>query len=516
MNESQEEEINDLIQYKRLVYKLEDELNKKNSENLLLVKLNENLKSLCNSMQNECQELNSKLLNQYSEMKKLNRDHQEEIKNININFEKQKQIYEDKIKQISNNNTPFKKLKMEKEMEMRYEEKIKTKDAQIEILNNKITRLEKDKNDLESEIEDLKMNKVGMLKMEKNENNNLINNINEDNIEVDKNNKILKEFQDIINNKEEKISELIKEINIIKNEQNDYERNISKKYFFNKNELLDEQNKNKLLEAELNKKEKELNNIKEKLTNLQNLVDEKNEHINTLFEEKNKLINECEKLKEQEDINNDYFQKQLDSLKQLIKKNESEYQLNYLTNEKLRKKYEEKNNNKINQLQKELEEEKSKLNIMESNQIKSNNFNDINIKSEEEEEKNQIIKYDKNTNIYKMEYENIKEKYKLLSAENKIYEQKMKKKEEEKEYIQNCLKEMIVKEKERKIYYKELKYKYRNLIKKKENYKDLCKIARKNMENLISLLTPQQKEQIEQSENKYLIDTSSFSFTELY
>ena len=36
------------------------------------------------------------------------------------------------------------------------------------------------------------------------------------------------------------------------------------------------------------------------------------------------------------------------------------------------------------------------------------------------------------------------------------------------------------------------------------------------MENIISLLTPQQKQQIEQSENKYLIDTDSFSFTEIY
>ena len=155
MNDS-EEEINDLIQYKRLVFKLEEEIKKKDSENLLLIKLNDDLKSLCNNIQNESTELNSKLLFQYSEIKRINKSHQEEIKNINFNFEKQKQIYEDKIKQLCANNTLNQKIKMEKEIEMRYEEKIKSKDTQIEILNKTKNRLEKDKKELQSEIEELK------------------------------------------------------------------------------------------------------------------------------------------------------------------------------------------------------------------------------------------------------------------------------------------------------------------------------------------------------------------------
>ena len=516
MNDSEEEK-NDLIQYKRLVFKLEEEIKKKDSENLLLIKLNNDLKSLCDNIQNESTELNSKLLFQYSEIKRINKSHQEEIKNINFNFEKQKQIYEDKIKQLCANNTLNQKIKMEKEIEMRYEEKIKSKDTQIEILNKTKNRLEKDKKELQSEIEELKLKRGVGIKIEKNENNNLMDNINlnEKEDEIDKSNKIIKELQNIINNKEEKISELAKELNNIKKEKNDYENIIAKKYYFNKNELLDAQNKNKLLLSELDKKEKELINIKEKLINLQNWVDEKNKNINNLYEEKNKLLIEYEKLKENEEINNEYFQNQLDALKNLIKKNEKDVNLNILTNEKLRRKNEEKNNSKINQLEKQLEEEKLKDNIMESNQSKSNNLNDSNLIKEKEKE-NKIIKYDKDTNIFKMEYENIKEQYDLLLVDYKLSEKKIKKKEEENEYLKNCINEMISKKHEKKIYYKELRYKYRNLLNKKENYKDLCKIARKNMENLISLMTPQQKEQIEKSENKYLIDTSSFSFTELY
>ncbi len=92
----------------------------------------------------------------------------------------------------------------------------------------------------------------------------------------------------------------------------------------------------------------------------------------------------------------------------------------------------------------------------------------------------------------------------------------LKQKEEENEILNQNLKESIKKEKQRKEKYYSLKGKYKNLLNKKERYKDLCKIAKKNMENIISLLTPQQKQQIEQSENKYLIDTDSFSFTEIY
>ena len=69
------------------------------------------------------------------------------------------------------------------------------------------------------------------------------------------------------------------------------------------------------------------------------------------------------------------------------------------------------------------------------------------------------------------------------------------------------MKESIKKENKRK-------EKYKILLDKKEHYKELCKISQKNIENLINLLNPEQKKSIENSENKYLIDVDSFSFTE--
>ena len=97
---SLEDQINDLIEYKRLVNKLEDELNKKSSEISLLSKNNIDLKSLCQELQNECDEINKKLKLKNTEMKKLEKKYKEEKEILNQNFEKQKEIYEEKIYRI--------------------------------------------------------------------------------------------------------------------------------------------------------------------------------------------------------------------------------------------------------------------------------------------------------------------------------------------------------------------------------------------------------------------------------
>ena len=77
------------------------------------------------------------------------------------------------------------------------------------------------------------------------------------------------------------------------------------------------------------------------------------------------------------------------------------------------------------------------------------------------------------------------------------------------------LREVIKKEKQRKEKYYKLKEKYKILLEKKESYKDISKIAKRKIENIVNLLTPEQKKNIEKEGNKYLIDLDSFSFTEI-
>ena len=116
--------------------------------------------------------------------------------------------------------------------------------------------------------------------------------------------------------------------------------------------------------------------------------------------------------------------------------------------------------------------------------------------------------------MYKIEYEKIHQKYNLLLIEQKNKVSDLKQKEEENEILNQNLKESIKKEKQRKEKYYQLKEKYKTLMEKKEQYKNMSKIAKKNMEKIINILTPEQKKNIENSENNYLMDMDSFSFTE--
>ena len=199
------------------------------------------------------------------------------------------------------------------------------------------------------------------------------------------------------------------------------------------------------------------------------------------------------------------IQKDLDNLRELVQK----YENDQIINQKIKKQTDEKNKNRINELQKKLEESKEKLNnFAESNNLKSN-INYINYTENNNFENNN------NINIYKIEYEKIHQKYNLLLIEQKMKVTDLKQKEEENETLNENLREVIKKEKQRKEKYYQLKEKYKILLEKKERYKDISKIAKRKIENVVNLLTPEQKKNIEKEGNKYLIDLDSFSFTEI-
>ena len=516
------EEADELIQYKRLTYKLEDELKQKTSENSLLKKLNDDLKSLLKNIQNECEDLNQKLLAQYSENKNLKKKHQLEINETYSNFDKLKQIYEDKIKQLSGNNPLNQKLMLENEFEMRYEEKLKAKANELDILNNKINYLQRENDDLKAEIDNLRLNNQKQFNLEKDRSNKLLNYYKnekeEENHEKDNNLKAIKDLQELIKNKDERIFALSNEINTLKEDKGFNELNEAKQYEEINKKLKEEQLNNYELNKELANKEEEFKAIYQKLKNLQELADGKDSSINNLTNENNDLLRQIENLKAQNNylLENDAdIQKELDYLRELVKKVDNDARINDETNEKIIKQIKQKNNDKINQLQKELEEEKSKIiNFAESNQI--NQTNQTKDKDVIENEKSKIVQYGEDTNIFKVEYEKIKEKYDLLLIEQMNKEKKIKKREEKIEYLDKYLKNMIKKQKQKEMNYKELKYKYKNLLDKKEKYKKMCKIVNKNVENIMSFLNQEQRKQIEESDKKYLLDPDSFSFIEFY
>ena len=502
-----EEEINEFIELKRLVKKLEEELSIKNSENIILAKENNDIKILSEELQNECNELNKKLSNKNSEIKKLEKKYKEEKDNIINNFEKQKDIYESKLLKLSSINPMNNEISLEREIQIRYDEKLKQKNIEIEILKNQIKKLENDKNELRIEIENEKRRQIQINKL--NEEKDMLNDIINQEDDEKKDNDIeyytsLKKLQSIIKDKDENIDKLYQELNQIKIDRKKYELDLSKKYFLDLNKFKDIEANNNKLKQELISKNDELKEIENKLLELQEFFEESKKEKDMMAEEKETLLLKINNL-ENELMNNIEIQKDLDILRELIQKYESEQ----ILNQKIKKQTDEKNKNKINELQKKLEESKEKLNnFAESNNLKSN-INYINYIENNNFENNN------NINIYKIEYEKIHQKYNLLLIEQKMKVTDLKQKEEENEMLNENLREVIKKEKQRKEKYYQLKEKYKILLEKKERYKDISKIAKRKIENIVNLLTPEQKKNIEKEGNKYLIDLDSFSFTEI-
>ena len=502
-----EEEINEFIELKRLVKKLEEELSIKNSENIILAKENNDIKILSEELQNECNELNKKLSNKNSEIKKLEKKYKEEKDNIINNFEKQKDIYESKLLKLSSINPMNNEISLEREIQIRYDEKLKQKNIEIEILKNQIKKLENDKNELRIEIENEKRRQIQINKL--NEEKDMLNDIINQEDDEKKDNDIeyytsLKKLQSIIKDKDENIDKLYQELNQIKIDRKKYELDLSKKYFLDLNKFKDLEANNNKLKQELISKNDELKEIENKLLELQEFFEESKKEKDMMAEEKETLLLKINNL-ENELMNNIEIQKDLDILRELIQKYESEQ----ILNQKIKKQTDEKNKNKINELQKKLEESKEKLsNFAESNNLKSN-INYINYIENNNFENNN------NINIYKIEYEKIHQKYNLLLIEQKMKVTDLKQKEEENEMLNENLREVIKKEKQRKEKYYQLKEKYKILLEKKERYKDISKIAKRKIENIVNLLTPEQKKNIEKEGNKYLIDLDSFSFTEI-
>ena len=502
-----EEEINEFIELKRLVKKLEEELSIKNSENIILAKENNDIKILSEELQNECNELNKKLSNKNSEIKKLEKKYKEEKDNIINNFEKQKEIYESKLLKLSSINPMNNEISLEREIQIRYDEKLKQKNIEIEILKNQIKKLENDKNELRIEIENEKRRQIQINKL--NEEKDMLNDIVNQEDDEKKDNDIeyytsLKKLQSIIKDKDENIDKLYQELNQIKIDRKKYELDLSKKYFLDLNKFKDLEANNNKLKQELISKNDELKEIENKLLELQEFFEESKKEKDMMAEEKEILLLKINNL-ENELMNNIEIQKDLDILRELIQKYESEQ----ILNQKIKKQTDEKNKNKINELQKKLEESKEKLNnFAESNNLKSN-INYINYIENNNFENNN------NINIYKIEYEKIHQKYNLLLIEQKMKVTDLKQKEEENETLNENLREVIKKEKQRKEKYYQLKEKYKILLEKKERYKDISKIAKRKIENIVNLLTPEQKKNIEKEGNKYLIDLDSFSFTEI-
>ena len=134
-------QIDDLIEYKKLVVKLEETIKSKDSENTKILQVNSDLKNLINEMKKELNNQNQKILQQYSDIKNITKNYENKIKSLIEIHENEKQKYDEKIQELSAYNPKNQETKIKNELESKYKNIIKNKDLQISHINNEINEL---------------------------------------------------------------------------------------------------------------------------------------------------------------------------------------------------------------------------------------------------------------------------------------------------------------------------------------------------------------------------------------
>ena len=319
-------QIDDLIEYKKLVVKLEETIKSKDSENTKILQVNSDLKNLINEMKKELNNQNQKILQQYSDIKNISKNYENKIKSLIEIHENEKQKYDEKIQELSAYNPKNQETKIKNELESKYKNIIKNKDLQISHLNNEINEL---KENLELNIKELNILKENFneqLNTERETHSyqikDLISKLSQQTAlkKADEEKEILQELK--LSNKynDEKTERLYKELDVLREEKVQNEIKYNKDLFELDNELKEANDKNKIMQDDINNTVEEIKKIK------MNFID-KEQEIDNINEINKKLIKEKESLKIIIQEKEQEIQEQIKGLKQLktsikISKNE--------------------------------------------------------------------------------------------------------------------------------------------------------------------------------------------------
>ena len=312
-------QLEDLIEYKKLIVKLEEALKMKDLENTKMTKINSDLAKLCDEMKSELNTQNQKLLSQYSEIKNITKTYEQKIKTINNDFEKQKQKYEEKILELSSYDPQNQNGQIKNELESKYNLIIKNKDLEILNLNNEIKELKQNISLKETEINLIKNNLNQQLYTERETHSfqikDLISKINNQN-KIEKTNEdkiIFEELKLTIKHNDEKNEILYKELENLRQEKNRNEIQFNKKIFELETDLKEEKFNNKILNDQMD-------NIQEILNEIKKQVRQKEFEINHLMSENKKLIQDNNELIKSMDEEDEHIRNDLLMLKRNIRK----------------------------------------------------------------------------------------------------------------------------------------------------------------------------------------------------
>lgn len=542
MNEnlSYQETLDQLLEYRKLVARMEDEVTKKENEKQSIIQVYQDMKVLYEKSRIECNDLNIKLKTIIEEKQNMENKYKSENSRLQDYFEKQKTTYEKQLKSINELNDKALRNKIAAEIEVKYTNIIKEKDNEIENLNEKLQNERKSKVQLEAEHEDLKessQREIDRLQ-KKNENDmkEMMNKLSsftleqkpKKNIDGDEITPLLvSELKIQLTNAKNQINTLNALIQSLKAQNNSFmingtvkEENYRKelnaeKYhsqilqnqiiqLTSKLEVIENECKNNKAQLEISQisfnnvqKEnemltianrdltQELNQIKNEVDTLRRLIEKREREMSNLIEDQKKQ-NEQRFFTDKEKIQT--YQEQIEQFHFDFKRLTEEYKDNI---------------DKEKESKKQIETEKNKLS--EEKSILMNQLNQTQVELEyiRGDYENKI----RETDYFKNEYERLDAK--LRDVNNSLVET---------EKRCDILRDTVTsKEKEIKtlndILSKTNKTSYKNdqyvqLLKKKNYYKKKCKECNENIKLILEKLTPKERGEIEK-EIKINNDTSN-------
>lgn len=467
------------VELKKIISKLENLLSKERSEKVSLQKIHEDFKLIHDKTRKELQDLNTKLSQNYNDRLNQERKFELELQKQKAHFDKQKEAYEHQLLKLSAYDEENFKNKIIYECEETFKERLYLKERDIETLNEQLndqskrnelllTEYETMKNEAQKEIEILKdshKNEVRELLFKLQ----LVSEKSDSSVDKEAFRDLKNENDLIRRQNNEFMSEISalrreKELNIM--EKNDTRLSLIK-------DLDSEKLKNRILEADNDRFNHVIKNLEYELSYLKNKLDEKNEELKSLIEEKFQL---AKQIKEKE-LNFEQFKAEIKVLR--MKMDERDKEINdtlYINSEKEKQQY--------------LQEKEDKESLMK--QIESLSFelkeNQIEFKNFYEKANEEIHSYKRDFYIVSEEKKNLTQKVNELQQELEFIREDYDKKLNSNGYLEKEL--YGLQEKYRELSQKEAKNnsllmklsnqdsdsKIKDLIYKKEFYKNKVSI----------------------------------------
>ena len=523
------------IEYKTVISRLETQLQQKEIELSSIRNLYDDLKKFNENLRKQVNEDNAKIIALRNELQNKEKNYENQLASMKSDFDKKEEIYQEKITKMSAYNPDGQRNKIKNEIAIEFNQILMQKDNEIEQQQNVIKELNSKYELLLAEYETFKNDALREIntqrEVHKTEMNNLLNKIqiqsDKTGSNIDKD--IFREMKNELDQSRHQISELTSEVEKLRREKesltierNDIKLNTMRdndKEKFNNKVLFSENERNKIL----------IENMKNEIQNYKSSINRRDTEIKDLMNEKLNLVkqlheNEAEfqdlksevitlrnliEVREKEMMNDivynerekkeslfrekadkENYQKQIEDLSTQLK----DVKINY-------KNYYEQATNELHSAQREfhaVNEEKKMLN-KRINEL----LQELDILRSDYENKVRTV-----TN-YQKEYENIESKYRDICRKNIELNDNLKEKNKQIESLNQMVNSFqkngfVSSIGKNNNPYRDLMKKYSEAINKKKYYKEQCKIANSNIENIIKKLQPQQKEDLKENFNPML------------